>query len=127
MFRSYDHLQGATLFLAKVTFLKMHSLINFLILTWCCGSMSYCASRRTLSAPGAIQFTPSYRITSRSLSVLFFPPTSASGDSCHSIPVTKVQLFFSCYTTVPAHPPDFAHCKNSVGSHRFTVITMLKF
>ena len=30
MFRSQDHLQGATLFLAKVTFLKIHSLIDFL-------------------------------------------------------------------------------------------------
>jgi len=29
MFRSQDHLQGATLFLAKATFLK-HSLINSL-------------------------------------------------------------------------------------------------
>jgi len=29
MFRSYDHLQGATLFLAKVTYLKSR-LINFL-------------------------------------------------------------------------------------------------
>ena len=43
MFRSQDHLQVATLFLAKVTFLK-HSLINFLILTGCCGSMPYCVN-----------------------------------------------------------------------------------
>jgi len=27
---------------------QKHSLINFLILTWCCGSMSYCVSRTTL-------------------------------------------------------------------------------
>ena len=27
-----DHLQGATLFLAKITFLKIHSLIDFLTL-----------------------------------------------------------------------------------------------
>ena len=32
MFRSEDHLQGATLFLAKVTFLK-HSVSYFVMLT----------------------------------------------------------------------------------------------
>ena len=33
MFRSFlDHPQGATLFLAKITFLKIHSLIDFLTL-----------------------------------------------------------------------------------------------
>jgi len=48
MFRSEDHLQGATLFLRKVTFCLKHLLIKFLILTWCCSSMSYCVSRTLL-------------------------------------------------------------------------------
>ena len=44
MFRSCDHHQGASLFLSKITLLK-HSLIDFLIIMWCCGSMSYCVGR----------------------------------------------------------------------------------
>ena len=41
MFRTKDHLQGAKLFLAKITFLKTLT-DKFLILIWCCGSMLYC-------------------------------------------------------------------------------------
>jgi len=42
MFRSSDHLQGATLFLVK-SLKKKQSLINFLILTRCRGSQSHAA------------------------------------------------------------------------------------
>ena len=38
MFRSLDHPQGATLFLAKV--ILEHSQINSFMLTGCCGSIS---------------------------------------------------------------------------------------
>jgi len=39
MFRSHDHPQGAYKFLAKVIILK-HSVNYFVMLIWCCGSMS---------------------------------------------------------------------------------------
>ena len=45
MFRSYDHHQGAALFLAKITLL---TLIDFPTIIWCCGSMSYCVGRASL-------------------------------------------------------------------------------
>ena len=38
VFRSYDHPQGHTLFLAKVIVSK-HSVIYIVTLIWCCGSM----------------------------------------------------------------------------------------
>ena len=47
MFRLCDHHQGAALFLAKITLLK-HSLIDFPIIIWCCGSMSYCVGPSSL-------------------------------------------------------------------------------
>ena len=43
----FDHAIIIREFLAKITLLK-HSLIDFPIIIWCCGSMSYCVGRASL-------------------------------------------------------------------------------
>jgi len=89
---------------------KKHSLINFLILTWFCGSMSYCVGRRLLRM----------RLTVGVCRVLCCERLAIASLSQHNTQKTYIHTYTHIYTHIHTHT--YIHTYIRIHTHIHTHI-----